>query len=228
MKKIMIFVGALSLSGTMFAQKPASADAKFSLEGMINYDFENGVSWNAPNLRARYFVNDNIAGRLTLGLGTSNETTNFYENPSVGTGTGSVVDKSLSWSLGLGGEYHLSGTEKLSPYFSGGLMFGGISDKSTGTDVLGGSYSKGDSFEDKTSSSMFGVGVGAGFDYYVMKNIYLGLELGLSWMKDTNKGGTFSETIGGTTTTTETKSPGSTSAMNLGGGNLGFRIGWRF
>ncbi len=226
MKKIMILASALTLSGAMFAQKPASSDSKYSLEGMINYDFENGVSWNAPNLRARYFVNDNIAARLTLGLSNSNLTSNYYEID--GTGSGSVVVKTMDWSLGLGGEYHLAGTEKLSPYFSGGLMFGGSSTNAKGTDVLGTFYSKGNSFENKGSSSMLGLGVGAGFDYYVMKNIYLGLELGLSWMKDTDKGGTQSTTIDGTTTSTDVKSTGSTSAMNLGGGNLGFRIGWRF
>ncbi len=226
MKKIMILASALTLSGAMFAQKPASSDSKYSLEGMINYNSVNGVSWNAPNLRARYFVNDKIAGRLTLGLGASNETTNFYENS--GTGSGTVVNKELEWSLGLGGEYHLAGTERLSPYFSAGLMFGGFSNNSDGTDVIGGSYSKGTSFENRTSNSMFGLGVGAGFDYYVTKNIYLGLELGLNWVKDTDQGGTSSTTTNGETTKIETKSTGSTSETNLGGGNLGFRIGWRF
>lgn len=227
MKKIMIFVSALTLSGSMFAQKPAASDSKYSLEGMINYDLINGASWNAPNLRARYFVSDNIAARITLGMGSTDTTSNVYEN-SPGTGSGSIKDKTMGWSLGLGGEYHLKGTEKLSPYFSAGLMFGGNSNKSIGTDALYGSYSKGNSFDRKTSSSMFGLGVGAGFDYYVMKNIYLGLELGLNWMKYSDKGGEESNTISGTTTTTDIKSTGSTSGMNLGGGNLGFRLGWRF
>jgi outer membrane protein W len=227
MKKIMIFLGALTLSGTMFAQKPASSDSKYSLEGMINYDLQNGVSWNAPNLRARYFVNDNIAARVTLGLGATDTTMNVYE-ATPGTGMGAIKDKTMQWSLGLGGEYHLAGTERLSPYFSAGLMFGGGSNKSTGTDVKFGGYSKGDSFENKSKNSMLGLGVGAGFDYYVLKNIYLGLELGYNWMKYTDKGSTSSSTISGTTTSSETKSTGSTSGMNLGGGNLGFRIGWRF
>jgi outer membrane protein W len=227
MKKVMIFVGALTLSGTMFAQKPASSDSKYSLEGMINYDLINGVSWNAPNLRARYFLNDKIAARVTLGLGATDSSMNVYE-ASPGTGLGTIKDKTMQWSLGLGGEYHLAGTERLSPYFSAGLMFGGSSNKSTGTDAIFGGYSKGNSFDNKSNSSMLGLGVGAGFDYYVMKNIYLGLELGFNWMKYTDKGGTNSSTISGTTISNDVKSSGSTSGINLGGGNLGFRIGWRF
>ncbi len=224
----MIFVSALTFSGSMFAQKPASSDSKYSLEGMINYDLLNGVSWNAPNLRARYFVNDNFAARVTLGIGASDTTNNVYE-ATPGTGTGTIKYKTMGWSLGLGGEYHLAGTERLSPYFSAGLMFGGSSNKSIGTDAtLVGTYSKGNSFDSKSSASMFGLGVGAGFDYYVMKNIYLGLELGFNWMKYTDKGGTNSSTISGTTVSSDIKSTGSTSGMNLGGGNLGFRIGWRF
>ena len=67
MKKLAILLGAVVMSGTLLAQKPSSDDSNYSLEGMINYDNTNGVSWNAPNLRMRYFINDNIAARVTLG-----------------------------------------------------------------------------------------------------------------------------------------------------------------
>ena len=50
----MILVSAVALSGTMFAQK-AGSDNPFSLEGAMNVSKE-GVSWAAPNLRMRYFI----------------------------------------------------------------------------------------------------------------------------------------------------------------------------
>ena len=106
------------MSGTLLAQKPSSDDSNYSLEGMINYS-DMGFEWNAPNLRMRYFINDNIAARVTLGMSSSSETMNVYE--AGGSGTGTIDMGAMSWSLGLGAEYHLSGTDRLSPYFSAGL-----------------------------------------------------------------------------------------------------------
>ena len=56
-----IFMVALLLGAatTSFAQK-ANLDNPFSLEGAMNFA-GGGVTWEAPNVRARYFVNDNIA-----------------------------------------------------------------------------------------------------------------------------------------------------------------------
>ena len=63
MKKLAILLGAVVMSGTLLAQKPSSDDSNYSLEGMINYS-DMGFEWNAPNLRMRYFVNDNIEKKL--------------------------------------------------------------------------------------------------------------------------------------------------------------------
>lgn len=234
MKKLAILLGAVVMSGTLLAQKPSSDDSNYSLEGMINYDNTNGFSWNAPNLRMRYFVNDNIAARVTIGLGMDNTSGNYYEGDP-GTGVGTIDESSTTWSIGLGGEYHLSGTDKLSPYFSAGVMFGGMSNSIVGTDVDeifdpldDALYVSGSSHESSASASMFGLGLGAGMDYYVFDNVYLGVELGFSWMSMTDKGGSSSSTEGGTTTETTIDSSGSMSDVSLGGGNMGFRIGWRF
>ena len=54
------------------------------------------------------------------------------------------------------------------------------------------------------------MGIGAGLDYYVAENIYLGLEIGLL------NYGSFKVGDGDTTT-----------GMNLGGGSS-IRMGWRF
>ena len=57
----------LGAATTSFAQK-ANLDNPFSLEGAMNFA-GGGVTWEAPNVRARYFVNDNIAVRASIGLG---------------------------------------------------------------------------------------------------------------------------------------------------------------
>ncbi len=225
MKKLAILLGAVVMSGTLLAQKPSSDDSNYSLEGMINYS-DMGFEWNAPNLRMRYFVNDNIAARVTLGMSSSSETMNVYE--AGGSGTGTIDMGSMSWSLGLGAEYHLSGTDRLSPYFSAGLAFGGMSMTEDWSNSDGVDYMADMTASVESSGSTFGLGLGAGVDYYIFDNIYIGMEMGLSWDSYTDGGGSASVTAGGTTTDITTESSGSTSALSLGGGNMGFRIGWRF
>ena len=148
---------------------------------------------------------------------------------------GIVDESSTLWSIGLGGEYHLSGTDKLSPFFAAGVSFGGMSTTVVGTDVDeimdpidDALYEEGSSHDASTSASMFGLGIGAGMDYYVFDNIYLGLELGFTWTSMSDKGGSSSSTVGGNTNETTVDPAGSASATSIGGSNLGFRIGWRF
>ena len=143
MKKFMIFVSALTLSGTMFAQKPASDDSHYSLEGLANLNTTDGMSWTAPSIRLRYFVNDNIAARLQFGFGGDGSSvaglpskeTHLYSN-AAGDANGTVQIDRSAWDLKLGGEYHLKGTDKMSPYFTANIGFGSGSEKQTWTDVF--------------------------------------------------------------------------------------------
>jgi len=226
MKKLVLLAGAVVVSSSLFAQKPSS-DVKYSLEGNINYDATNGISWTAPNVRARYFVNDNISARVQLGLGSTSDKTLYYEG-GTGTGTGFNTDKISGWSAQLGAEYHLSGTDKMSPYFMGALNFGGGSTSYKGENNDGTDFLTDVSYEGKTSNSSFGLGIGAGMDYYIADNMYLGLELGWGWSKVSDKGGKSSFTTAGTTVETEIDPAGSSSGMGTGAMNTAFRIGWRF
>ena len=183
----MILVSALALSGTMFAQK-AGSDNPFSLEGAMNVS-KNGVSWNAPELRMRYFIKDNLALRLTLGRdaesNTESVTDTSYNSAGVATVTTSeVTTKNSIMKFGLAAEYHLAGTDRMSPYFTAGFKVG----NNTNTDV-----------------SSFGLNLGAGIDYYVAENIYVGLELGFNY--NTSDG---------------------SSSSSLGNAASELRMGWRF
>ena len=186
MKKLLILVSAVALSGTMFAQK-AGSDNPFSLEGSMNVSKE-GVSWAAPNLRMRYFIQDNLALRLTLGRdavsSTSTETSTVYDSTGNATTTTSeVTTKNSIMNLGLAAEYHLAGTDRMSPYFTAGFNVGN---------------------DTRTEISSFGLNLGAGIDYYVAENIYLGLELGFNY-----------------------NSADGTKTSGFAGGSA-VRMGWRF
>ena len=233
MKKLAILVGAVLLSTTTFAQK-ATTENPFSLEGSINLN--NGLSWQAPTVRARYFVNDNIAVRASLGLGDGqgtpmSESHSFYENAD-GTGEVGTLDISRnSWNAQVGAEYHLKGTDRMSPYFSAGLNFGGASSTGVTTDTDGSVYFDGLSGEQSGKTSMFGVGVGAGMDFYVYENIYVGVELGLNYGRYTTGDVTTTGSLemGGVTTTVTTVEAGSSSSvLGTGAGNAAVRLGWRF
>jgi outer membrane protein W len=186
MKKLMILVSAVALSGTMFAQK-AGSDNPYSLEGAMNVS-KDGVSWAAPELRMRYFIQDNLALRLTLGRdaesSTSTETDTIYDSNGTATvSTSEVTTKNSIMNFGLAAEYHLAGTDRMSPYFTAGFNFGN---------------------DTRTEISSFGLNLGAGIDYYVAENIYVGLELGFNY-----------------------NSADGTKTSGFAGGSA-VRMGWRF
>ncbi|MDP4637603.1 MAG: outer membrane beta-barrel protein [Crocinitomicaceae bacterium] len=244
MKKFMIFVSALTLSGTMFAQKPTSSDAHFSLEGLANLNTSDGMTWTAPSIRMRYFINDNFTARLQFGFGgdgTSNsgipskETHNYAATVATDANGTVVIDRG-SMDVKLGAEYHLKGTDKMSPYFTANIGFGNGSEKQTWTDVFYSdpqdpstdlAYANGFSATASGGFKSLGFGIGAGFDYYVADNLYLGLEMNLTTTKVTYNDASFDATIpGGNISST---SLGSTmSYTNIGAAHGSIRIGWRF
>lgn len=229
-----MFVGTLALTGSIVAQKPASDASHYSLEGLASINTVDGFSWSAPSLRMRYFVTDNIAARLQFGLGDgtptpSKESYTYYENVD-GTGAKGSSDISRSaWNLNIGGEYHLGGTDKMSPFFSGGIGFGKGSYEENWANYDGTSYSA-----VVTSASIvggystFGWNLGAGFDYYVAENIYVGLEMSLSGSKVTNNDGVVTVTTPAGTSNGGFVAGNTMSYTNLGAAHGNIRIGWRF
>jgi outer membrane protein W len=226
MKKLSFLACAVLLSTSLFAQKPAS-DVKYSLEGNLNYNSATGFNWTAPNLRARYFINDHFAARVQLGLGSESDRTNFYET-TPGTGTGFDIERTSGWSAQLGAEYHLTGTSRMSPYFTAGFGFGGNTISNKGENNDGFNYDPDVQYKSKFSESVLGVALGAGIDFYVYENLYLGLELGWGLSTTIDNGGSSESTTGGVTTKFEIEGAGSSTSMGTGAFNTAFRIGWRF
>ena len=165
MKKLAILFCGIIISGSVMAQKPTDSNP-FSLEGGMNYTSGEGLSFDAPSIRLRYFFKENMAGRVQYMMDTDAE----------------VI------SIGLGYEYHLGGTDRMSPYFGGLLDF-----TSTGDD-----------------DAIIGVNVVGGMDYYVFENVYMGLELMLGYNSGSESlASNGSTTIGGLPESpSKTDSPG--------------------
>lgn len=235
MKKLSLLVSGLIISASLMAQKPAAADAPLSIEGIIGWNtstlsFGNNSPSNlntliaTPGLRARYFVADNIAVRLSVGMNNTTRTENFFEIDSNNTGdAGTYITKTALLNIGIGAEYHFDGTEKLSPYVGLDINIGSGNTKTEGDNADGASWistTYTESSEAKTSA--FGVNLLAGTDYYFVENFYAGLELGLGFNSYTIKEG---ESIVNNSTTISEEEKRSSFGNNVVGT---FRLGWRF
>lgn len=228
MKKLSLLVGGLVLSTVAMAQKPMASDAAVTLEGQLGWVNTSEVGFTAPSVRARYFVADNIAVRLTLGMNNNSTSDIVYQNADNTGATGTIETSNNMWSLGIGGEYHFTGTDKLSPYVGLDILLGGSKTTTDETNVDAfGNYSTTDMYSEERPSSMFGVNLVAGTDYYFAENFYLGFEMGLGWQSWTDKEGSYSSTVG--TTSASGVTNGESKNSFLGNNAIGmFRLGWRF
>lgn len=220
----MIFVSALTLSASMFAQK-ATKDNPFSLEGQLSYN-TSSLSFNAPSLRMRYFLADDMAARVSLSLQNSSTKDYYYELANNAGGVGTEINKTSMTMISLGAEKHFAGTDKLSPYIGADLVYGMGSSSAKWDKYDGNSYNANVTRTIKNPNSMLGLNLVAGTDYYFAENFYLGLELGLGFSSTTEKAGEDVTTVSGTSTTI--LSPEAKSS-NFGNNFIGnFRLGWRF
>ncbi len=247
MKKLSLLLGGMILTTAVMAQKPTEG-APMSLEGNVAgiaaFGFMNNSAANlnpttnsgqvrsivTPGLRFRYFATENIAIRVSLGFSSSKQTVNWYENEIDNTGgAGTFTTKEGTTTIGIGGEYHFKGTEKLSPYAGLDINFGMSAIRTEGDQATALTWVAPDySSESEQKAAGFGVGLVFGTDYYFAEHFYLGVELGLGFNSFTAKEGTNSTTVAGVTTENkgnETKISGFSNNANVGGM---FRLGWRF
>lgn len=228
MKKNILLVAAFAVIGlSASAQKPTEGNNS-SLEVGLNIGENGGESFSAPALKYRYFIAPNMAVRFGLSLDGSKTTETFYENADYTGSTGTAEDKSGSWSVSPGFEYHFAGTDKLSPYAGVSLMFGGMKNNSTTTNSDGNSWVDQYSSENESKGSMFGWGLVAGVDFYFAENIFVGAEFGYMGMSYTDKGGSSSVTMGGTTVSSTIPADTWKSSSRGFGAQAGIRLGWRF
>lgn len=225
MKKLLLSIAMVAAGAAAYAQKPASGD--ITLETQLNFQVGNApISIFTPNVRARYFINPGLAGRLQFLLATSSTTLEFAENND-GTGaTGEVKRKSSSFTFRPGIEKHFTGTSKLSPYVGAelDLTFRSASEEWTNSD--GEDYVKDQKRKlegtnsditdpDDNAGSRIGINLIFGTDYYFTESIYVGGEFTWGWGINTFKDITDTQTV---PPSAESKS------VTLGGSSSGFGI----
>ncbi|PWH87088.1 hypothetical protein [Brumimicrobium oceani] len=247
MKKV-ILTGCLAVSALFasnvnaqtFADVEKATDATpFSIETTLIENFGNGMNWTTPALRGRYFVDNNIAARLQIGLGdglgSAMSTTNrFYENMDGSGGEGTQEINRMSVNIQAGAEYHFVGTQKLDPYTYLGVNFGFGTQKVTGTAyndgavVPGAGYNADHSFESEGGYTLIGGIIGLGMDFYFVENVYIGAELGVGITafnyKDSERTDMFK--AGGSDFQNDIKMAGYEESFI--GTQASLRLGWRF
>jgi hypothetical protein len=129
-----------------------------------------------------------------------------------------------AFGLGLGANYHLNGTKRISPFVGAGLGFG-IENGST--TVTGEGYNPNSSSKISGGIFYFDFGVVTGFDFYVVKGLYLGAGVGLLFQFEKPGKTTVKTTTGGGSTTETTNSSGANIAFGFAA-QPAIRLGWKF
>ena len=223
MKKMIISAALVCLAGVTYAQKPVAGD----VTGEVQLNFQTGVApigIFSPDFKARYFLADDMALRLNLGITTSSSSSDYAENSTDTAEIGTLDRSSSTFKIGVGIEKHFAGTTRLSPYVGAAISFSTSSNSADETNVaqdpftLQYGYAQGvTTTVDGPSSTTFGIGILAGADYYFVDHIYLGIEGGLGF-STTSDGERTSTTVVAqpgvpTTTTTSITRGGSESGI---------------
>jgi outer membrane protein W len=190
MKKTLLSMAMVTMGLVAFAQKPAAGD--MTLESQFSMDLGGKNGWSTPNIRYRYFMDESMAIRAELLIKSQSSTQKIASTnvvtpaPNPAAETGEIKTSMFGFSLGIGAEKHLAGTEKLSPYFGAMLNFssmGANNAEASGSNNGTTFTKKDDSFkEEGGGTTSFGLKLMFGADYYITSNVYLGGEMGWGFM----------------------------------------------
>lgn len=182
---------------------------------------------NSGMLRFRYFIKDDLAIRLGANIANDGSKTYAYGTGADEGREGFIKDRNTTILFNIGAEKHFAGTRRLSPYVAADFIIGNTSNHTTGENsTVGGLYANNYTFDAKTlNNTTVGFRAVVGADYYIAKNVYLGVEAGLGYT--TTKAGETEITItnNNVTTTVTNKTTGRTSSFTPGivtGVRLGF------
>jgi len=228
MKKLIVFILFSSVIFFAYGQKPD----KNSVTSEVQLNFQTGtsaISISSPELKGRYFFNNQFAGRLTFGIWGTKTVSNYFENPDGTGGVGKQEKSSSEFTIGLGVEKHLKGTERLSPYFGAGILYSsGTTDEITRSNTDGTNYAP--NFIQNIipgATNSFGLNVLMGADYYFVNNIYIGIEIAWGYQSGTTAQGTDESITSGNVSTIYVTPETSTTGFAVST-NSGLRLGFRF
>jgi hypothetical protein len=234
MKKTFLSIAAALVGTFAFAQKPTTGSK--TAEVVLNFQTgTSAISYDLPGeLRLRYFMKDDMAIRVRLGLGSSSSTDKIAD--AAGTTTAEIKTNSgFGIMLAPGIEKHFAGTSKLSPFVGAQLMIGfstAATTEVTNADnpvPTAADVKNGDSYKlDAGSNLGFGLGLIMGADYYITDGIFVGGEMGLGLFNMTSNGDGSINTKTGGVSAPELKTLGSSSFDLFGVSTGGVRLGYRF
>lgn len=188
-------------------------------------------------IKYRTFSSATSAFRLGVFVGFDNKSTILQDaNSQTQALELKKVETNITIAVQPGIEKHLTGTERLSPYFGGYLDLSfNTNSKKEETDLVlaSGSHELGYT---KTNGGSLGIGLNAvaGFDYYLAKSLYLGTELGFGLsttmpMKSKSETVALNAEANGTTTTSGDGKKDNVSKFQVGPNVVGqLRLGWLF
>lgn len=199
MKKLSLLIGGLLFSGLMMAQTGLENEkGMITLEGQTTI---GGVVMSkrlAPSVRFRIFATDKLAFRGTFGLSNYTTKDEFYANEDNNSGAkGTYTAKNTVWNVAVGAEYHVEGTERVSPYIAVDLTYGAGKTIVDAVNANGSSYVANYSRDAELPNMRYGVAVMGGLDYNFSRRFYLGGEIGIQ-------------------VTTRTRGEGKTTTVNNG------------
>ena len=192
MKKITLVVAAVlaMFSANVSAQNVELPKAgSFGTEVQFNPFDQNGHNFSLDALKFRYFITDNDALRLSVGLQSSSKKTKEDDSDDFSK------NRTGKFSIDLGYERHWNVAKRLDLYAGAEIgiyknFASAKSERSSDTDgdgvddvTITTEYKNmtGDPTDTNTKRANFGVAasVFTGLDFYVYKGLYIGTELGL-------------------------------------------------
>ena len=226
MKKVLLTAAAVMTFGLMSAQEETTSAYKpvkgtiatevALVGGLNNADFD----LNSGALKFRYFLKDDMA--LRLGLGVNSRKIEDIDD-STPTNIATRTYKNSNTMLNLGIEKHFAGSERLSTYAGADLLIGfrganyEFKNNTTTTEV------EGSNTIGSTAGSSFGLGLFTGADYYITKKVFLGVEAGLNFLSSSQKDIEITETGSSNVTIAGGKSGGFSTNV-IGGVRIGFQF----
>lgn len=209
MKNLILLLALTIFSTVLLAQEVETLKGQegdwglsINISGIINdIRLENDKDANGNYMVfARKYLKDDVA--LRIGLNVTSDRNKWTTEDSLSLASGSralqTVDSSktrFDFSVLVGYEKHMTGTKRLDPYFAAELMIGRIGNTKTDAtttlkDVTG--TDKTDFTRQQDGGFTMGLGLVAGFNYFIAPKFSLGAEFGFAYtyMKS---GGNYSE-----------------------------------
>lgn len=224
MKKLSLLIGGLLFSGLMMAQT-GEQKGMITIEGQTNIGGVVIGEKLAPSLRFRYFATEKLALRATFGMENTNSTSTFTSLPNNTGAEGTYMAKSTVWNLAIGAEYHVAGTDKISPFIAFDVVYGAGKNIIDAENATSSAYQANYKRDTESPVKRIGAALMGGMDYNFSSAFYLGGEIGVQVTSMTRGAGETVTTSNGVTVTTTTNEQKLGTATDL---IAALRLGFRF